>query len=96
MLYSRSVGLQSPFLSLCREVASRTAHSLETDLWSLGCMFYTMLVGRPPFDTEGAHPTLKKVIAGEYEIPSYISDNAGNLIQVGKVGSPSRNKVCRY
>ena len=49
-------------------------------------MFYTMLVGRPPFDTEGAHPTLKKVIAGEYEIPSYISDNAGNLIQVGKVG----------
>lgn len=45
-------------------------------------MFYTMLTGRPPFDTEGAHPTLKKVIVGQYEIPSYISDNARNLIQV--------------
>ena len=59
-------------------------------------MFYTMLVGRPPFDTEGAHPTLKKVIAGEYEIPSFISDNARNLIQVGKVGLLSQNKVCSY
>ena len=65
-----------------REVATRTAHSLETDLWSLGCMFYTMLVGKPPFDTEGAHPTLQRVIAGDYELPSHISDTASNLIQV--------------
>lgn len=65
-----------------REVASRTAHSLETDLWSLGCMFYTMLVGKPPFDTEGAHPTLKRIIIGEYAIPTHISENARNLIQV--------------
>ncbi|KAF6040930.1 PLK4 [Bugula neritina] len=63
------------------EVAVRAAHSLETDLWSLGCVFYTLLVGKPPFDTEGAHPTLKKVVIGEYELPSHVSENAQNLIQ---------------
>ena len=41
-----------------------------------------MLVGQPPFDTEGARPTLKKVIIGEYELPSHLSEEAKNLIQV--------------
>jgi len=33
-----------------REVASRGPHGLESDVWSLGCMLYTLLVGHPPFD----------------------------------------------
>lgn len=33
------------------EIATRSAHGLESDIWSLGCMFYTLLIGRPPFDT---------------------------------------------
>ncbi|XP_067945471.1 serine/threonine-protein kinase PLK4-like, partial [Watersipora subatra] len=63
------------------EVATRAAHSLETDLWSLGCMLYTMLVGQPPFDAEGAQPTLNRVIAGEYDLPSHVSECASHLIQ---------------
>lgn len=80
LLYS--AGDTEYFLFWNREVAVRAAHSLETDLWSLGCVFYTLLVGKPPFDTEGAHPTLKKVVIGEYELPSHVSENAQNLIQV--------------
>lgn len=34
----------------CREIASRGAHGRESDVWSLGCMIYTLLVGTPPFD----------------------------------------------
>ena len=39
-----------PPLPPTREVASRQAHGLESDVWSLGCMLYTLLVGQPPFN----------------------------------------------
>ena len=34
----------------CSEIATRGPHGLESDVWSLGCMLYTLLVGQPPFD----------------------------------------------
>ena len=65
-----------------REVAQKTAHGLEADVWSLGCMFYTMLVGKPPFDTQAIKSTINKVIIGEYTIPASLSTQAADLIQV--------------
>lgn len=47
-------------------------------------MFYTLLVGKPPFDTEAIRTTLNRVIVGEYEIPNYLSSSASHLIQVPK------------
>ncbi len=32
------------------EIASHSAHGYPADLWSVGCLFYTMLVGHPPFE----------------------------------------------
>lgn len=62
------------------EVATRSAHGLESDVWSLGCMFYAFLMGRPPFDTDTVKHTLSKVVLGEYEMPTHISLEAQDLI----------------
>ncbi|ESP02150.1 hypothetical protein LOTGIDRAFT_111267 [Lottia gigantea] len=63
------------------EVASRSAHGLEADVWSLGCMLYTFLVGKPPFDTDAVKSTLNRVILADYEIPNHLSPEATDLIQ---------------
>ncbi|XP_064636787.1 serine/threonine-protein kinase PLK4-like isoform X2 [Lineus longissimus] len=62
------------------EIALRNAHGLEADVWSLGCMLYTFLVGKPPFDTHAVKSTLTKVISASYDIPSTMSPDAVHLI----------------
>ncbi|KAM6912774.1 serine/threonine-protein kinase PLK4 [Xenentodon cancila] len=62
------------------EVATRSAHGLESDVWSLGCMFYAFLMGRPPFDTDTVKHTLSKVVLGDYRMPTHVSVEAQDLI----------------
>ncbi|XP_022326348.2 serine/threonine-protein kinase PLK4-like isoform X4 [Crassostrea virginica] len=63
------------------EIAMRSAHGLEADVWSLGCMLYTFLVGKPPFDTEAVKSTLNRVIHADFDLPSHLSEDAKNLIK---------------
>ncbi|CAG0880408.1 unnamed protein product [Cyprideis torosa] len=65
------------------EIATRKEHGLEADLWAVGAMAYTILVGKPPF--EGTEPsdvqqTLRRVVSGKYEIPNYLSQAAKDFI----------------
>ncbi|XP_053317337.1 serine/threonine-protein kinase PLK4 isoform X2 [Spea bombifrons] len=62
------------------EIATRSAHGLESDVWSLGCMLYTFLVGRPPFDTDTVKNTLNKVVLADYQMPNFVSREAKELI----------------
>lgn len=58
----------------------RSSHGLEADVWGLGCMLYTLLVGKPPFDTDAVKSTLTRVVMADYKIPSHLSANAKDLI----------------
>lgn len=63
------------------EILSKKGHSYEVDVWSLGCMLYTLLVGKPPFETTCLKDTYSKIKKNEYRIPSRITPAARNLIQ---------------
>jgi len=62
------------------EVATRSSHGLEADVWGLGCLLYTLLVGRPPFDTAGVRSTLTKVVMADFTLPLSLSNEVRDLI----------------
>lgn len=51
------------------EVLGKKGHSFEVDVWSLGCILYTLLVGKPPFETSCLKDTYMKIKKNEYHVP---------------------------
>ncbi|KAK2568246.1 Serine/threonine-protein kinase PLK1 [Acropora cervicornis] len=62
------------------EVLNKKGHSFEVDVWSLGCILFTLLVGKPPFETQSLQDTYKRIKRNEYYIPSKVSHSAQLLI----------------
>ena len=61
----------------------KTGHSYEVDVWSLGVIMYTLIIGKPPFETNNVKETYKRIKMGNYSFPenAVISDPAKDLIQ---------------
>lgn len=68
-----------------------TGHSYEVDYWAIGVIVYTLLIGRPPFETDDVKETYKKINANIYSFPPhvYISEVAKDFIQKILVTNPS-------
>ncbi|CAI5709661.1 unnamed protein product [Peronospora effusa] len=58
-------------------------HSFEVDIWSTGVVMYTLLVGRPPFETDDVKATYKRIRANKYDFPetAHISRSAQSLVR---------------
>lgn len=63
------------------EVLTKKGHSYEVDVWSLGCIVYTLLVGKPPFETTELKETYRKIRHNDYTIPSHIPLEARIFIE---------------
>ncbi|XP_072124563.1 serine/threonine-protein kinase PLK1 [Mobula birostris] len=71
------------------EVIGKKGHSFEVDVWSLGCIMYTLLVGKPPFETSCLKETYMRIKRNEYNIPKHVNPVAANLIQKMLRSDPS-------
>uniref|UniRef100_A0A3B3CK63 Serine/threonine-protein kinase PLK n=1 Tax=Oryzias melastigma TaxID=30732 RepID=A0A3B3CK63_ORYME len=63
------------------EVLCKKGHSYEVDVWSLGCILYTLLVGKPPFETSCLKDTYNRIKKNNYTIPWHINPAASALIK---------------
>lgn len=62
------------------EVLGKKGHSYEVDIWSIGCILYTLLVGKPPFETQTLKETYSRIKRNEYFVPSQVGPSARKLI----------------
>ncbi len=72
------------------EVLGKKGHSYEVDIWSLGCILYTLLVGKPPFETQTLKDTYARIKRNEYHVPSRVGPLAKNLISKLLQHDPSK------
>ena len=71
---------------------SKVGHSLEVDIWALGVIMFTLLIGRPPFETNDVKKTYNLIKMNAYSFPDQvlISQEAKSLITQILKSDPSR------
>lgn len=63
------------------EILSRKAyHGPKVDIWSCGVILYALLCGTVPFDDENTVVLFEKIQSGDFEMPTYVSESAQDLL----------------
>lgn len=73
-------------------IEGKAGHSYEVDVWSLGVVIYTLLIGKPPFETSNVKKTYSRIKTNSYSFPDHvqISDPARDLIKRILIKDPKK------
>lgn len=71
----------SPCYAAPEMIAGKRYQGLNVDIWSCGVILYALLCGYLPFEDPNTANLYKKILAGDYTIPKFVSAEAKDLIK---------------
>lgn len=80
----------------------KNGHSYEVDIWSLGVIIYTLLIGKPPFETSDVKTTYKKIRMNAYNFPDNIKwskeikDLISNILHLDPAKRPNLTQILEH
>ena len=80
----------SPCYAAPEMIAGKRYHGAQVDIWSCGVILFAMLCGYLPFEDSNTSSLYKKIIAGEFKIPSWVSIEASDLLKKILVTDPEK------
>ncbi|SSD60368.1 uncharacterized protein SCODWIG_02129 [Saccharomycodes ludwigii] len=83
----------SPHYASPEIVMGKKYHGSPSDVWSCGIILYALLTGHLPFNDTDVKILLAKVQTGSFDVPSYLSNEAKDLICKMIVVSPKKRIV---
>jgi 5'-AMP-activated protein kinase catalytic alpha subunit len=70
----------SPCYAAPEMIAGKRYNGLTVDIWSGGVILYAMLAGYLPFEDPNTGKLYKKILNGDYKVPSFVSKMGTDLI----------------
>jgi serine/threonine protein kinase len=81
---------------------STRGHSFEVDVWSMGVIMFTCLVGKPPYEAKDVKATYQRILANEYSFPDDIpisndgKDLICRMLQSNPAERPSLDEISNH
>ena len=71
----------SPCYAAPEMIQGKWYHGTGVDIWSSGVILYAMMCGFLPFEDPNTSRLYKKIVAGQYEVPRFISESGRDFIK---------------
>jgi 5'-AMP-activated protein kinase, catalytic alpha subunit len=72
----------SPCYAAPEMIAGKRYHGPSADIWSMGVVLFTLVAGFLPFEDANTSALYKKILAGSYQVPRWVSADARDLLSI--------------